>query len=163
MIRFKYVGGLIYVEDFFYNSISIGIWSAIEAGAGIMAACGATLRPLVKGIVGKATTMKSKSGGSKGLSKIQSNPQIDSGRKPGDTGNSQWSDTLVTSGSKSGGSISDKPGFLETLVARSEDDIEMMSQASHGRRGSQDGILAGDVEAGRPGPEAEKAERGEAA
>jgi hypothetical protein len=149
MIRFKYVGGLIYVDDFFYDSVSIGIWSAIEAGAGIMAGCGATLRPLVKGIADKAVTMKSKSGGSKGLSKIRSNSPMDSRPKPGNEGSSTWSDTLVASGRKSGDSISDKPGFLETLAARSEDGIEMTSQTSHGRRESQDGILAKDLEAGR--------------
>lgn len=149
MIRFKYVGGLIYVDDFFYDSVSIGIWSAIEAGACIMAGCGATLRPLIKGIASKAATMKSNSGGSKGLSRIQSSSQIDSRPTPGNTGGSTWSDTPVASGQKSGDSISDKPGFLETLAAPSDDGIELTSQASHGRRESQDEILSKEREAGR--------------
>ncbi|PVH99654.1 hypothetical protein DM02DRAFT_528532 [Periconia macrospinosa] len=47
-IRFRYVDGLTEVHDFFWATTNISIWSTIEPGAGIMAGCAATLRPLLK-------------------------------------------------------------------------------------------------------------------
>lgn len=52
IIRFRYVSGLTEVNDFFWNAVNISTWSAIEAGASITAGCLATLRPLLKRIIG---------------------------------------------------------------------------------------------------------------
>lgn len=48
IIRFKYINGLTLIDDFFWNSTNCTIWSTIELGAGIIAGCLATMRPLFK-------------------------------------------------------------------------------------------------------------------
>ncbi|OCL06326.1 hypothetical protein AOQ84DRAFT_223942 [Glonium stellatum] len=48
VIRFKYVDGLTRLDDFFWNATNCAIWSAIEPGAGIIAGCLATMRPLFR-------------------------------------------------------------------------------------------------------------------
>ncbi|KAF2749559.1 hypothetical protein M011DRAFT_513691 [Sporormia fimetaria CBS 119925] len=59
MVRFRYVDGLTEVEDFFWSATNIAIWSTIEPGAGIIAACLATLRPCVVHFVSHAKSLTS--------------------------------------------------------------------------------------------------------
>ncbi|KAF2008983.1 hypothetical protein BU24DRAFT_402303 [Aaosphaeria arxii CBS 175.79] len=59
MIRFQYVDGLTQIQDYFWNAANIAIWSTIEPGAGIIAGCLATLRPLLKTCMTQARSMRS--------------------------------------------------------------------------------------------------------
>lgn len=58
-IRFRYVDGLTQIDDFFWNATNISIWSTIEAGAGIMSGCMATLSPLVKQLSSQFRALRS--------------------------------------------------------------------------------------------------------
>ncbi|KAF2683723.1 hypothetical protein K458DRAFT_389651 [Lentithecium fluviatile CBS 122367] len=58
-IRFQYVEGLTQIEDFFWNATNISVWSTIEPGVGIVAACLATLRPFLKWACTKAQSLRS--------------------------------------------------------------------------------------------------------
>lgn len=59
IIRFRYVDGLTQTDDFFWNAVNIAIWSTIETGVSIVAACLATLRPLFKYLVCRSTSTSS--------------------------------------------------------------------------------------------------------
>ncbi|KAF1986278.1 hypothetical protein K402DRAFT_421485 [Aulographum hederae CBS 113979] len=48
VIRLQYVRDLGNISDFLYSTVDIAIWSTVEPGIGITAACIATLRPLLK-------------------------------------------------------------------------------------------------------------------
>ncbi|KAH8727279.1 hypothetical protein GQ44DRAFT_704780 [Phaeosphaeriaceae sp. PMI808] len=48
LIRFQYIDGLVQFENFFISAINITKWSGYEAGAGIIAGCMGTLRPLLQ-------------------------------------------------------------------------------------------------------------------
>lgn len=56
MVRFKYVQGILKVGDFFWHAVNISMWSTIEAGTCIIAACTATLRPLLKSTLDRVHT-----------------------------------------------------------------------------------------------------------
>ncbi|KAF2641903.1 hypothetical protein P280DRAFT_548514 [Massarina eburnea CBS 473.64] len=58
-IRFQYVDGLTDVRDFFWSATNVSIWSTIEPGAGIIAGCLATLRPLLKQAFATAKSIRS--------------------------------------------------------------------------------------------------------
>lgn len=53
MIRFKYIQGVLKIGDFFWHAINIAMWSTIEAGTCIIAACTATLKPLLNSALGR--------------------------------------------------------------------------------------------------------------
>ncbi|KAF2660064.1 hypothetical protein K491DRAFT_589929 [Lophiostoma macrostomum CBS 122681] len=59
MVRFRYVDGLTEYNDFFWNATNIAIWSTVEPGAGIVAGCLATLRPLLKRFAATARSIRS--------------------------------------------------------------------------------------------------------
>lgn len=59
IIRFKYINGLTLIDDFFWNSTNFTIWATIELGAGIIAGCLATMRPLFKFIFETTRTITS--------------------------------------------------------------------------------------------------------
>lgn len=61
MIRFKYVQGILKLGDFFWHAVNISMWSTIEAGTCIIAACTATLRPFLKSTLGRVQTVTSPS------------------------------------------------------------------------------------------------------
>ncbi|USP74792.1 hypothetical protein yc1106_02066 [Curvularia clavata] len=61
MIRFKYVEGVLKIGDFFWHAVNISMWSTIEAGTCIIAACTATLRPLLKSTLDRVQTATSPS------------------------------------------------------------------------------------------------------
>ncbi|RDI83214.1 hypothetical protein Vi05172_g6947 [Venturia inaequalis] len=57
IVRFKYIDGLGSHEDFFWNAANVSIWSTMEMGTGIIAGCLATMRPLFKKLVYKASPL----------------------------------------------------------------------------------------------------------
>jgi hypothetical protein len=146
MVRFQYVEGLTQIEDFFWNSVNIGLWSSIEAGAAIMAGCAATLRPLVRRMLARAGTTASKPASPEGLSKSQSNCLSGASSQPR---NDSAALTTTTSGHDSARSISDKPGFLKSLLAPGKESIELTSQGGHERE-SQERILDEEAALGLP-------------
>ncbi|KAM3074472.1 hypothetical protein ACMFMG_002725 [Clarireedia jacksonii] len=48
VIRIPYVGQLKTFDDFLWNTSDFALWSTVEVGVGIVAACCATLRPLLR-------------------------------------------------------------------------------------------------------------------
>ncbi|EDO02388.1 hypothetical protein SS1G_04864 [Sclerotinia sclerotiorum 1980 UF-70] len=48
LIRIKTVPNIIEKEDFLFNTISLAVWSTVEPGIAIFAACLATLRPILR-------------------------------------------------------------------------------------------------------------------
>ncbi|KAI4721007.1 hypothetical protein E4T48_02714 [Aureobasidium sp. EXF-10727] len=68
LIRIAYIPGLKTGPAFFTNAITIGVWSLIEPGLGIVAASLATLRPLFKNMMEKARNTTHTSNSSKSLS-----------------------------------------------------------------------------------------------
>ncbi|CAI6336545.1 unnamed protein product [Periconia digitata] len=58
-IRFRYVDGLTDVQNFFWAATNVSIWSTVEPGAGIMAGCAATLRPLLRLLFAKVQSIQS--------------------------------------------------------------------------------------------------------
>ncbi|CAD0108915.1 unnamed protein product [Aureobasidium uvarum] len=68
LIRIAYIPGLKTGPAFFTNAITIGVWSLIEPGLGIVAASLATLRPLFKNMMEKARNSTNPSNSSKSLS-----------------------------------------------------------------------------------------------
>ncbi|OJD30167.1 uncharacterized protein BKCO1_6500024 [Diplodia corticola] len=51
LIRMPYIKGFSATHDFLYESTDIAIWSTIEPGIGMIAACIATLRPLLQHVL----------------------------------------------------------------------------------------------------------------
>lgn len=51
IVRMPYIKGFKATHDFLYESTDIAIWSTIEPGIGMMAACIATLRPLLQHVL----------------------------------------------------------------------------------------------------------------
>ncbi|KAK6222612.1 hypothetical protein LQW54_000792 [Pestalotiopsis sp. IQ-011] len=52
IVRFPYLYSLTDISDFLYSTADVAIWSTVETGLGITAACVATLRPLLKTFFG---------------------------------------------------------------------------------------------------------------
>ncbi|KAI0138242.1 hypothetical protein BJ166DRAFT_490294 [Pestalotiopsis sp. NC0098] len=52
IVRFPYLYSLTDINDFLYSTADVAIWSTVETGLGITAACVATLRPLLKTFFG---------------------------------------------------------------------------------------------------------------
>ncbi|KAF7532905.1 hypothetical protein G7054_g7549 [Neopestalotiopsis clavispora] len=52
IVRFPYLYSLTDIGDFLYSTADVAIWSTVETGLGITAACVATLRPLLKTFFG---------------------------------------------------------------------------------------------------------------
>jgi hypothetical protein len=75
MVRFRYIPKITEASMAFYgNSLHLGVWSTIEPGCGIIAGCLATLRPLFKGFIQTARTLRTGSRVSKYTPSIISNP-----------------------------------------------------------------------------------------
>lgn len=130
MIRFQYVDGLTQIDDFFWNATNIAIWSTIECGASIIAACLATLRPLLKRMFATAGTI------SKSL-RSSNTQSLGSSKRTGKSGSAN---TQLSSGNlKASSASSDKPAFVE-FIAGADEVIEMSSDTG-GDRESQDRIL----------------------
>jgi hypothetical protein len=51
IIRIPFVMSLTQTDDFLYATVDIAIWSTVEPGVGIAAACAATFRPLIQPIL----------------------------------------------------------------------------------------------------------------
>lgn len=51
LVRMPYIKGFAAKQDFLYESTDIAIWSTIEPGIGMIAACIATLRPLLQHVL----------------------------------------------------------------------------------------------------------------
>lgn len=69
LIRMPYIKGFKATHDFLYESTDIAIWSTIEPGIGMIAACIATLRPLLQHVLhrtGLSTPHKTTNYGSYG-------------------------------------------------------------------------------------------------
>ncbi|QDS67814.1 hypothetical protein FKW77_007132 [Venturia effusa] len=47
LIRMPFIASLAHTDDFLYTTVDIAIWSIVEPGVGIAAACAATFRPLL--------------------------------------------------------------------------------------------------------------------
>lgn len=62
VVRLPYIEGLAMGPDFFVNVIDTTIWSVIEPGLGITAACLATLRPLFRCMTEGTKAARSRSG-----------------------------------------------------------------------------------------------------
>jgi hypothetical protein len=146
IIRFRYIDGLTQVDDFFWNAVNIAIWSTIEAGASIIAGCLATLRPLLKCMVGHARRTSSITGCVK---------QISRSLRSGSTGNSSSNASTIPKhntrirNARSAlerqdaldmGDI-DTPTFLEFLALPDHEVIQMDSYAGQ-TRDSTDAILS---------------------
>lgn len=48
LIRMPFISNLTHTDDFLYATVDIAIWSIVEPGVGIVAACAATFRPLLQ-------------------------------------------------------------------------------------------------------------------
>ncbi|KAL1640389.1 hypothetical protein SLS58_007062 [Diplodia intermedia] len=53
LVRIPFIHGLKATENFLYESTDVAIWSTIEPGVGMTAACVATLRPLLQRVLSK--------------------------------------------------------------------------------------------------------------
>ena len=53
IVRMPFILDLYHDDDFLFETIEIALWSNVEAGIGIAAACIATLRPLMRKLLGR--------------------------------------------------------------------------------------------------------------
>jgi hypothetical protein len=56
MVRMPFILNLTHTDDFLFKTLDIALWSNVEPGVGIAAACIATLRPLLHVFIGKRTS-----------------------------------------------------------------------------------------------------------
>ncbi|TVY83984.1 hypothetical protein LSUE1_G001347 [Lachnellula suecica] len=82
MIRVPYIHTLALTDDFLFATTDVAIWSTIEPGLGIVAASGATLRPLFRSfysLTSRGTQNKSAHGSRAGY--LQQPSQVDAPRR----------------------------------------------------------------------------------
>lgn len=58
IVRFPYIHYLTDIDDFLYSNADVAIWSTVETGVGITAACVATLRPLLRTFFGGGSSAR---------------------------------------------------------------------------------------------------------
>jgi hypothetical protein len=68
LIRMPFVSNLTHTDDFLYATIDLAIWSIVEPGVGIAAACAATFRPLLQPLLRGRPGWFSKTAGYAGYS-----------------------------------------------------------------------------------------------
>jgi hypothetical protein len=57
IVRMPFIMDLYHDDDFLYETLEIALWSNVEAGIGIAAACMATLRPLLRKVFGRRASI----------------------------------------------------------------------------------------------------------
>ena len=57
IVRMPFIMDLYRDDDFLYETLEIALWSNVEAGIGIAAACMATLRPLLRKVFGRRASL----------------------------------------------------------------------------------------------------------
>lgn len=140
ILRFRYVDRLAATEDFFWNAVSIAIWSTVEVSAGIVAGCAATLRPLLRGAIKQAKESEALSEVIEHVTRsLQSRGKQDSGTGSGPRLDASDTTTATSSRTFSRDTM-DKPTFVEFLALSGQQVVPLKSNGEVGRR-SADTIL----------------------
>ncbi|KAH7407070.1 hypothetical protein DE146DRAFT_418454 [Phaeosphaeria sp. MPI-PUGE-AT-0046c] len=136
-LRFRYVDALTEVYDFFWAAVNISAWSTIECGAGIIAGCLATIRPLVKRLFNSAYPSTTLGSCMKQVSRSfrSSNRSNGSSLPCHNSASSDVKSGVVTA--KPGSRQVDEPTLLEFLAQPGEEVIALHDGTGNGRESTE--------------------------
>ena len=140
IIRFRYIEGLLEIDDFFWNVINITMWSTIEAGACIVAGCIATLRPLLKCAMVRAQESTALSGYRAQISRTLRSSQRSHVRSTRDIGLSEIDPNYYSPNKGPSPQLKQPPTYVE-YIARPGSAVVPLSSDIGNKRASTDFIL----------------------